>query len=564
MYSKRLRVLFIALSIVLLILLHFSFSYKRIYFSHSSGFYEEQFYLELKTDKNSKVFYTLDGTKPTPRSIPYTKPILIKDATQNPNVLSNIKELTFDSLYERKVVDIPKYPVDKATILRVAKYDKRNNLLSEDYRIFFVNFEKKVGYDFLPIVSVLMEPEDIFDEKKGIFVVGKKENRKIKSCYEKGDNIVNFCEGGGNWIRKAKIDIFDYKHEENILSQNVLIKIKGAESRQWPQKSMSLYADKNYDGSNYFKHNPFRNNVKLHNFALFNGGDDVYIKLREYLIQSTEEELNPHFITIRMIPCVVFLNGEYWGVYYMAENCTRQFLSDLFNIKKSNIIIKKDLLEANQYSKDLSALFGYYDKLFGIKKETPLYNIFQDNDLSDKNNYEKVCKIIDIESFINYFATQIYIANSDWPEHNWALWRTANKDKGCKYSDSKWRYILFDVNDLCALENYKYDSFEKAIKYSSIFNSLIRNKEFREKLRQRIYYLETQVYTPEKMNKLIDEWLYFMRIPINKSNDRFAYGNSIISFDWKVNEIRTFFIKRPQYINKYIDKHFAKFEKDGM
>ena len=354
MFNKKLRIIFIISGIVLLFLLHFFSTYKKICFSHSSGFYEDQFYLEIKTDNTSKIFYTLDSTKPTPESIPYTKPILIKDATQNPNIFSNIKELTFDILYEEKVVSIPKYPVDKATILRVAKYNKNNKLISEDYRIFFVNFNKKEGYDFLPIVSVLMEPEDILDKKRGIFVLGEEENKKVKSCYERGNNIVNFCEAGGPWVRKAKIDIFDYKHEEMILSQNVLIKIKGAESRQWTQKSMSLFADKNYGGSSYFKQNLFRNNIEIQNFALFNGGNDIYIKLREYLIQSTEEELNPNFITIRMIPCVVFLNGEYWGVYYMSENCTRQFLSDLFNIKKTNIVIKKELIEDNQYSKELS------------------------------------------------------------------------------------------------------------------------------------------------------------------------------------------------------------------
>ncbi len=533
-------ILYIIFSIMFFVCFIFAYSAKQIHFSHKSGFYDNEFYFSIKSPKNTKIFYTLDSSEPTVNSLTYSKPILIKDASSNPNVFSARSDMTFNNK------NTPKSPVDKATILRVCVFDENNNLIKQDYRIFFVGFKNKKGYKNLPIVSVIMNPEDIIGEENGLLILGKKENPKEEDCWEDPVSRINFCAMGRSWERQAIIDIFDQNHRKILLSQKAGIRIKGKKSRLWIQKSMSLFARKEYANSNYFNKNILRKNTKIHNFVLFNGGDDIKTKLREFLIQTVESKTIKNVATMKMIPCCVFLNGEYWGVYYITENYNEQYISTVYNIQKQNILIQ----EKPNYP---SYIYEIWDFL-GAKMSN-LSTFFTQTDMSDEKNYKRACEIIDMESFINYFATEIYIANSDWPDNNNIMWRTKYKDKNNKYADMKWRWMLFDVNSHATLYAYYNDTIERAIKLSPIFKSLIRNKTFREKFKQRIYYLETKVYTPKKMNKLIDKWLVLMKEPIIKSKDRFQENKSRQFINEEIRGIRIFFERRPEYINRYIDKH---------
>ncbi|MGM9993219.1 MAG: CotH kinase family protein [Candidatus Avigastranaerophilus sp.] len=522
----KIKILLLSSILIILLIIQIYLASSKISFSHKSGFYDNEFYLSIKTDKNSKIFYTTDSSEPTINSIPYTEPILIKDVSKNPNFYSARKDMSFQSLYDKNTIKIPTELVDKASIIRVAKYDKNNNLIKEDHKIFFVGFKDKKGYDNLHIVSVIMNPNDILDEEKGIFVLGKEKDAFC--CPPEPNKQINFWQRGDYWERKAIIDIFDKGHKNTILSQNARIRIKGGISRKWNQKSMSFRPEGKNKKTTYFEKNIFRKNIKLYNLVLFNGGDQIHTKIKDYLIQTFEEKTNSKFATLRMIPCVVFLNGEYWGLYYLSENYNKHYIHTIYNIKKSNIL---------------------------MKDKTILTDFFENTDMSKDENYKQACRLIDIESFIDYFATEIYIANSDWPDNNCTMWRTKSSNKYKKYADTKWRWMLFDVNADDTLTAYNYDSFKNAIKFSPIFKSLIKNKTFKEKFKQRLIYLQTQVYTIENVNKFIDEWYILMNEPLKKSNNRFLGENKQYIFEEEIEKIRIFIEKRPEYIDKYYKKH---------
>ena len=206
-------ILYIIFSIMFFVCFIFAYSAKQIHFSHKSGFYDNEFYFSIKSPKNTKIFYTLDSSEPTVNSPIYSKPILIKDASSNPNVFSARSDMTFNNK------NTPKSPVDKATILRVCVFDENNNLIKQDYRIFFVGFKNKKGYKNLPIVSVIMNPEDIIGEENGLLILGKKENPKEEDCWEAPVSRINFCAMGRSWERQAIIDIFDQNQKpEELLS----------------------------------------------------------------------------------------------------------------------------------------------------------------------------------------------------------------------------------------------------------------------------------------------------------------------------------------------------------
>jgi hypothetical protein len=59
--------------------------------------------------------------------------------------------------------------------------------------------------------------------------------------------------------------------------------------------------------------------------------------------------------------------------------------------------------------------------------------------LQDNADYNWVCNQIDLDNFIQYQLTEIYLNNRDWPGNNIKFWNTLA-------DDSKWRWILFDTD----------------------------------------------------------------------------------------------------------------------
>jgi len=70
----------------------------------------------------------------------------------------------------------------------------------------------------------------------------------------------------------------------------------------------------------------------------------------------------------------------------------------------------------------------------------------RENDLSVEENYKRVCNCIDIQSFIDYYSFEVYIANCDSIANNLAMWRSISVTDE-PYRDGKWRYILYDTDD---------------------------------------------------------------------------------------------------------------------
>lgn len=64
-----------------------------------------------------------------------------------------------------------------------------------------------------------------------------------------------------------------------------------------------------------------------------------------------------------------------------------------------------------------------------------LYNIRKTNIEISKKGINLKKETIDIDNFINYFATELYIANPDWPRHNVAVWRTLYEGSKNKYAE---------------------------------------------------------------------------------------------------------------------------------
>lgn len=523
-------------------------------FSKESGFYEEAFELELSSESGT-IYYTLDGTTPDKNSLKYEAPILITDATENENVHSMRTDVSTG--FEKEEIEkissgymgfqVPDYKVDKATIVRAVIYDGNGNYSDVKTASYFVGFSDKAGYEGMKIVSVVTDPANLFDYETGIYVTGKAYDEYVKE-YRGGDEYywreefwalwsANYRNRGIKWERKAECQFFDEAGQLD-LTQECGIRIHGGVSRGYNPKSLNLYARKEYDGNKKLQADLFGTGYYASAVTFFQGGNDVRTKAKDYIVCAEIKDLN--VATMNYEPYVMFLNGEYWGVYWLNEKYNADYFEYYYGVDKDNVImIKNGELEEGE-EEDLK----YYSKMVEFCSRS---------DVTKLENYERVCEMIDIESYIDYYAVMCYIGrNGDWPWLNYGLWRV-KKTEGSLYGDGKWRWIIFDLNSPGF--SLDLDSIGYVMEHDEMFKNLMSNDTFRSQLLLRMEELTDTVFDPEIMNERLDEYQNFMAEPMCENDRRFFGDDSLSQFYGGIEELRKFFAERKEYLAPILERY---------
>lgn len=131
--------------------------------------------------------------------------------------------------------------------------------------------------------------------------------------------------------------------------------------------------------------------------------------------------------------CILYLNGEYWGVYEIREKVDDNDFTDYYYQQG-----KYDL----QYLKTWG---GTWSEFGGAQAQTDwddLVAYILANDLSIPANFDYVDSLLNWESLCDYFMLNSYIVSQDWLNWNTAWWRGMDPAGDKK----KWRYTLWDMD----------------------------------------------------------------------------------------------------------------------
>lgn len=512
-----------------------------IVFSKKAGFYEGEILLNLYAP-TKEIYYTLDGSEPDRNSMKYEGAIQITDASANKNVYSMRTDVSSNFLTEDPMYESPEYLIDKCTVVRAVYYDLQGSRSEVAERAYFVDFSEKDGYDNVNIISISTDPDALFDSSEGIYVLGDtfekycEENEWTEKSFYSWS--ANYSMRGKEWEREAYIQIFD-EQKELVLSQTLGIRIQGGASRAFTPKSLNLYAREEY-GNDRMEYDFFDTGYYPKRVTLSSGGNDIYGKMLDRL--GSELTSSCDFCTMNYEPYVLFLNGEYWGFYYLTEKYDEHYIEHYYDVNADNVIIvKKDSLETGK-EEDITT----YDEM---------YDFIANADMTQEENYRKVWELFDQDSFIDYFAAEIYMArNGDWPQSNYAMWRS-RKTSGRTYEDGKWRFLLFDVNTSAFMNSLtEHDTLSYAIEHNELFANLSKNSEFREKFSYRILEMAETLFEPELVNRKITEYEVLMGKPMANHLLRF-FGSSNEKFYTRSYIMKEFGYERGNYIREMLENN---------
>lgn len=538
-------------------------------FSAESGFYDTEFQLSITAPEGTTVYYTTDGSDPDTSSEKYTGAIRIYDRSSEPNVYSQRDDVSANGTY------LPEGTVDKAMIVRAVAVDSQGRVSDVATRTYFLGKTNGSYYKDMKVVSLVTDPDNLFDYEKGIYVKGKifdEENQNTGGGWggwggfgrvNTWEMAANYTQHGREWERPATFELFE--NGKSVLSQDVGIRIKGAASRAAAQKSFNVYARTDY-GKDSLEYDFFEGKAtkkkngkvidKFDSITLRNGGNDIsdaffrdsinqsLVSDRNMAVQSTSE-------------CMVFIDGEFWGIYQIIERVNDDYINTHYGIKKSDVAIVKNGELEEGTDQDKAA----WDELV---------TFCSDNDMTNAANYERFTSQVDVQSYMDYFAAQLYWNNADWPQNNFAVWRSMTVDETNPYADGKWRMFLFDTEFCSALYGENSDTtgvsvnaFSRIATYTSgepkMFTNLLKNQDFRAQFERTVMDLENYNFTSDKTSAAVNYYITNFRQQIIDTFKRYGYNSNPFggqSYDSKLTEqysiIDRYLKERPQYLNQHL------------
>lgn len=530
-------------------------------FSAEGGFYDAEFQLTLSDASGNEIYYTTDGSDPRTSATAklYSDSIRIYNNTDEPNVYSAIKDITLIKY------DPPKNNVEKGIIIRAASKNADGRFSEVTHHSYFVG--KTASYfKEMKVISMVTDPAYLFDEDDGAYMVGKtyyewKDSPEYKE-YDRADtrNPTNYNKDGQESEFPVSIQIIE--DGKAVYSGDFGAKIAGNYTRVRQQKSFRLVTRSEY-GDSSIKYPLFpgledasgKEIDRFDKVTLWNGGNDFqFLHFRDALIQELAGDLNVD--TMASEPCILFIDGEFWGFYFLRERVDAEHLEAHYGLKQDEVAVIKNNLLDDGTPQDLN--------------EFEEFTIWAMNaDMKDAQNYKKFCDTVDVASFIDYMAVETFINNNDWASsgmNNWQVWRSKKVAPDVPQANGKWQFVLYDT-DVCAgiYNNYKtmanYDSLannmtsQKAFNFPGILKSVIKNDEFRQQFHERYTYIIENNFSKENSIAKLNEYVAAYETVTCDTFRRFGLGNEVVFYPQELRIITDFFNARPDYAKTYLDAY---------
>jgi hypothetical protein len=443
--------------------------------------------------------YTLDGSEPTEASTQYTKPISISKTTA-------LKARSFG------------YGMVSSPVIANTYFIKEHAFT-------------------LPVVSLSMDPDFLWDPTLGIYVEGT-------------NGIEGYCYGAANWNqeweRNAYIEYF-MPGGERIIQTGAGVKIAGACSRTAAQKSFSVSFRDKY-GADNIRYPLFQSKAidRFTSIMLRNSGNDWNrtmfhdAMMQALVIGQMDIDYNAY------TPSVVYLNGEYWGILNTREKINEGYIYSNYGLNEDSI----DMLELDQV-----VVSGSGEDYAG------LIDFISSSDLSSQANYSYVTDRIDIEEYINYMIVQIYSGNTDWPGNNIKYWKSSEPG-------SKWRWILYDLDFGFGL--YGRGAADNTLEFAAepngpgwpnppwstlLFRKLLENETFRTEFVDKFTVYIHSIYNPTRVNRIIDSLQQIIADEMPYHLNR--WGGSMDSWENNVGVARQYASARPANVMGHLQEFFS-------
>ena len=437
----------------------------------------------MSAPEGAKIYYTTDGNTPTKSSTAYTGPV-------NVNKTMVVRAKAFRDGY-----------IDGRTITQT----------------YFISAKHS-----LPLIEITSDPKYLFDPVTGIYMEGPNASQD-PAKFKEGANFYQDTEV------PATFELYD-NDGKRVFTQDISMKMAGGLGLTKAQKSFAIFARSQY-GKSTMQY-PFFENRKFTEYKSlsFRTNRDL-TKLKE----STSFGLvdgKMNVLTQAFKPYVVYINGKYWGVYYLMERRNKYMFAqhenadnpDVMNIQRGTSILQQG---SNQ---------NYKDMIQYVKT----------HDMSLKESYDHLAAMVDPDSFMDVMIAQIYFGNSDY--YNMQSYQLP---KG------KWKQVLVDTEITYQLN---HDTLAKRMGdtcNSDVFKGFLKYKPWKDKFIERFAWAMKELFNTKRVEAEIDRQANLIKDEIGPILQSFVDTASETNWEKAVSSMHTFAKQRPAIMVQQLKSVFT-------
>lgn len=338
--------------------------------------------------------------------------------------------------------------ISKTSVLRAAalEVDKR---MSE---VLTLAYTVNEGHG-LPVVNLVLAPADF---------------RGTRGIYSNPDET---------WQREGCLV---YTDANGTVTHDCGIRLAGQHSRHKQQKSFKLVFSDQYGGR--LRYDIFGADCEQTTFPelkLRAGLDAKYGIFREPLIQQMAMPYRDTTFVQDSVPCVVYINGEYYGIYQFMESICEETIADRLGVQADSITMYKGYMYPGHN----------YLEIYRLLKYVEIHS------LKDDKSYEYVKSHLALEDLIDWAIFEGFCRNTDLSGNVRYFMSTE--------TDGRWHFVFYDVECSFTAFGANFDAVLSDGQTATFLKALLRNSEFKDMFLKRLAYHCENTFDREKTLTLL-------------------------------------------------------------
>lgn len=401
--------------------------------------------------------------------------------------------------------------LNKTTVVKAISYQEGKIVSDKVVGSYIIN-ENHI----LPVMSISLNPSD-FNKIQGD---PWNENLEVNSYAELYENGKSFSIPCG-------------------------FKLFGGSTRGLKKKSFSLKFKKKYGAGN-LKYQVFNNRdySEFDSLVLRSGSqDNESAFIRDILMTSiVDGKINVSVQAYKSV--ILYINGNYWGVYNIREKVDDNFISNNFNVSSgdSNIV---------RIDNDITTGSG--------KKYFDLINYVTTHNMSTSESYNHVKEQMNINSYIDFWVAETWVTNNDIVNTRF-FWHPS-------IDDGKINMIFYDLDFAMWNYNNNYYSFmtnpngmSRLNISTTLMRALMKNSQFKKDFKTRVCYQYKNIWNEKNVLKRIDE--IYNSIKPEMERNQIRWSQTMKNWESEVEYLREYTKKRESYFKSTTKAFFNMNDKE--
>ena len=226
-----------------------------------------------------------------------------------------------------------------------------------------------------------------------------------------------------------------------------------------------------------------------------------YALLRDEVCSTVARQVTDRVLALNTRYAVLYINGEYWGIYALREAYSEKYAADHLGIAEEEVRISRAPV-SQTLNPDLYARIADV-RARGARAE---------------ERYAEIAAWLDLDSLADWMILESYFSNLDV---------AGNIRYVYSARDGRWRYALFDLDWGLPNASVSWDHvFDTKNQFGTVPINMVDNPIFRDQLLRRMAEVLSGPLTDETVCAVIDEYRALLTPEMAREAERWRSGRN--------------------------------------